>query len=425
MRKLLAIAATTVTLWGAGVATSIGHAQTLNVAASSIHFCGEVLPAHQPAIAQRWIKSLTRQASYSDDLRAMKRRAAVVFPIIEPIIEKYNIPADFKYIPLIESELIGNAVSSQGAAGFWQLMPQTARLLGLRVSRKHDDRMNLKKATEAACRYIRSLYRILGNWTLVAAAYNSGPNFVQQLRREHPNQHPITLPYKVQTQAYLYQAVAVKELFSRPQVYKKYLKPHALAALSKDTGPITESERLAILATFETVALGADTDDEQGLDTSTLSEVDADAVTLLASMKDEPFFLLDEKKATPAPVPIVDVPVERAPAAGSISAVPRLETRSLSNNTLAEGQLFIFEVVRPEAINGVQVGVGDLLYAQVQYLDAASGRAFLRTQKLVKAQTQETINLKLSAVELVQQPGVRIPSRETLASGWRLSWEPL
>ncbi|GAA4461544.1 hypothetical protein GCM10023189_37140 [Nibrella saemangeumensis] len=412
-------------LWGTGVATSIGHAQTLNVAASSIHFCGEILPAHQPAIAQRWLKSLTRQAAYSDDLRAMKRRAAVVFPIIEPIIEKYNIPSDFKYIPLIESELIGNAVSSQGAAGFWQLMPQTARTLGLRVNRKHDDRMNLLKATEAACRYIRSLHRILGNWTLVAAAYNSGPNFVRQLRREHPDQHPIELPYKAQTQAYLYQAVAVKELFSRPQVYKKYLKPRALAALSKDTDPITEDERLAILSTIEKAAEEADALDDEAMDTGALSEVDAEAVTLLASISDEPFFLLDEKKPIPASVPVVNVPVEQAPAAGTISTVPRLETRSLSGNALTEGQLFIFEVVRPQSINGVQVGVGDLLYAQVQYLDAASGRAFLRTQKLVKAQNQETINLKLSAVEQVQQPGVRFPTRETLASGWRLSWEQI
>lgn len=427
MKKLLLIAATTGFLWGAGAAASVVNAQTLNVAASSIQFCGEVLPAHQPAIAQRWLKALTRQASYSDDLRVLKRRASVVFPIIEPIIEKYNIPADFKYLPLIESGLVGRAVSSQGAAGFWQLMPQTARILGLRVSRRHDDRFNLKKATDAACRYISSLYRILGNWTLVAAAYNSGPNFVRQLRQAHPDRHPIELPYKAETQSYLYQAVAVKELFSRPDVYRDYLKPRALAALSQDTEPVTEDERMAVLATFENAAdeageSGAGTDE---VNTEALSQVDIDAATLLASLKEEPALFLTDKAPVSAAVPVVEVPVEKAPAAGAVSAVPRLETRSLGGSSLTEGQLYVFEVVRPQTINGMQVSVGDLLYAQVQFLDASSGRVFLRTQKLVKAENQETVNLKLSAVELVQQPGVTIPSRETLATGWRLSWEQI
>lgn len=431
MKKLLLIAATTGFMWGAGAAASVVCAQTFNVAASSIQFCGEVLPAHQPAIAQRWLKALTRQASYSDDLRLLKRRASVVFPIIEPIIEKYNIPADFKYLPLIESGLVSRAVSSQGAAGFWQLMPQTARLLGLRVSRRHDDRFNLKKATDAACRYISSLYRLLGNWTLVAAAYNSGPNFVRQLRQAHPNQHPIELPYKAETQSYLFQAVAVKELFSRPDVYRNYLKPRALAALSQDTEPVTEDERLAVLATFETA------DDETAengvsadeVNSEALSQVDSEAATLLASLKEEPALLLTDNGpasvASAAAVPVMALPEEKAPSAGTIAAVTRLETRSLGINSLAEGQLYIFEVVQPQTINGIQVGVGDLLYAQVQFLDNASGRVFMRTQKLVKAQTQETVNLKLSAVQLIQQPGVPLPSRETLATGWRLSWEQI
>lgn len=79
---------------------------------ASINFRGEQLPTDQPGIAQRWFRTLSRQAALAGDLAVLKRRASVVFPLIEPILDEYRIPADFKYLPLLESAVTNREVSS-------------------------------------------------------------------------------------------------------------------------------------------------------------------------------------------------------------------------------------------------------------------------------------------------------------------------
>jgi membrane-bound lytic murein transglycosylase D len=95
-------------------------------------------------------------------------------PIIEPILASYGLPAELRYLPVIESALMPEALSPMAAAGIWQFIPSTARLYGLRVDRVIDERYNLVKATHAAARYLRNSYQILGDWLLVIAAYNCG-----------------------------------------------------------------------------------------------------------------------------------------------------------------------------------------------------------------------------------------------------------
>ena len=200
-----------------------------------IHFCGENVPIDHPAIVARWTQTINHQAAIAGELALMKRRASVVFPLIEPILEQYHIPSDFKYLPLLESAATNRAVSPKGAAGFWQLMPQTAQTLGLRVARHHDERFNLVKATHAACRYIIELYEELGSWMLVATAYNAGPNYIHQLVRQHPDMHPMALPYRAAaTKAYLFQTVAIKELLTRPEVYRDRLSNRNFEALTNN-----------------------------------------------------------------------------------------------------------------------------------------------------------------------------------------------
>ncbi len=96
------------------------------------------------------------------------------FPIIEPILTSYGLPPELKYLTVIESALVPEALSPMAAAGIWQFIPSTARLYGLRVDRIIDERYNLVKATHAAARYLRDSYQILGDWLLVIAAYNCG-----------------------------------------------------------------------------------------------------------------------------------------------------------------------------------------------------------------------------------------------------------
>lgn len=102
------------------------------------------------------------------------------FSVIDDVLEKKNLPKELKYLAVIESALNHNAVSRAGAVGPWQLMASTARMLGLSVSRHHDDRTDLYKSTSAATKYLEILYSQLDDWLLVIAAYNSGPIPVQR-----------------------------------------------------------------------------------------------------------------------------------------------------------------------------------------------------------------------------------------------------
>ncbi|HSC36755.1 MAG TPA: lytic transglycosylase domain-containing protein [Chitinophagaceae bacterium] len=117
-------------------------------------------------------------------LQNIKRNKAASFKVIDATFKKYNLPSDLKYLAVVESELKASAVSKVGAVGFWQLMPETAQLLGLKVSAKYDERKHLSKSTQAAAIYLRDLHREFGDWLLVLAAYNSGPGPVYKAIRK-------------------------------------------------------------------------------------------------------------------------------------------------------------------------------------------------------------------------------------------------
>ncbi|TAE33595.1 MAG: lytic transglycosylase domain-containing protein [Cytophagales bacterium] len=376
-----------------------------------VAFCGESLPEHIPAVKQRWFRILNRQAAHPSHLATLKRRASVVFPVIDPIIARYGIPRDFRFLPLLESAAMNNAISRKGAAGFWQIMPETGRLLGLRVSKGYDERYDLLKATHAACRYIKDLHKQLGSWMLVAAAYNAGPSYIQTLRRRYPDQHPMAMPYRAaETQAYVYQALAIKELLTRPADYRHYFSDRTVAELSNDHIAVSSQDRDAILASYQT------------------ERAESMAAVVVDDMHPE------EREAIQEEVMLItDVELEEEVVAGAPTApleitpaTPLIMTRRLGADALTEGQLVLFEVVQPSEINGVKVSVGDMLYAHVDMIEPTSGRAFLHTERLVTAQTQATTNLRLVAVEKTKQPGVKVPpSYEMASNGWRLTWEQL
>ena len=107
-------------------------------------------------------------------------------PIFEEALEAYQLPLELKYLPIIESALNPNAISRAGAGGLWQFMIGTGKQYGLQVNSLVDDRRDPVKSSYAAARYLSDLYKIFGDWNLVIAAYNCGPeNINKAIRRSN------------------------------------------------------------------------------------------------------------------------------------------------------------------------------------------------------------------------------------------------
>ena len=108
-------------------------------------------------------------------------------PIFEEALEMYQLPLELKYLPIIESALNPKAVSRVGAAGLWQFMPATGKQYGLKLNSLVDERRDPVLSSQAAARYLRDLYKIFGDWNLVIAAYNCGPENINKAIRRANN----------------------------------------------------------------------------------------------------------------------------------------------------------------------------------------------------------------------------------------------
>jgi len=130
------------------------------------------------AKATRFVKTYLEENR--ETLRQAEQRGSTYFSTITKVFSQFGLPVELKYLAVIESKLKPGATSRAGAAGLWQLMPVTARALGLKVAGKVDERRHLYKSTVAAAKYLKSLYTMYGDWLLVLAAYNAGPGNVNK-----------------------------------------------------------------------------------------------------------------------------------------------------------------------------------------------------------------------------------------------------
>jgi membrane-bound lytic murein transglycosylase D len=183
-----------------------------------LSFCNEALPVKDAAVTRKLQHSLQKHDYKTIQSDILQTKAIELFPIIEPILKAYGIPDDFKYMPLVESGLDAGT-SPKGARGVWQLMPGTARILGLRIGRKGDERLNLQKSTVAACKHIRDLHAEFNSWTLAAAAYNDGDGKIAKAIDRQNEENYFRMHLNHETGTYVYNLVAMKEIISQPEKY--------------------------------------------------------------------------------------------------------------------------------------------------------------------------------------------------------------
>ncbi len=118
-----------------------------------------------------------------DYTKMVLARKEMFFPMFDQTMEKHEMPLEIKYLSIIESGLDPQIRSRVGAMGLWQFMPATGRMYGMNTNSEVDDRMDPELSTEAAAKYLKSLYRMFGDWEVAMAAYNCGPGNVRKAIR--------------------------------------------------------------------------------------------------------------------------------------------------------------------------------------------------------------------------------------------------
>lgn len=192
----------------------------------NLSFCNEKIPTNDYALKDNLEKEFFKNKQWKNNAGYLFSKARKWFPYIEPILKKEGVPDDFKYVAVIESHL-SNAISPMGAAGFWQLVPSTARHYGLIVNDNVDERLEVEKSTRAACKLIKYAYSIFKNWTLTAAAYNLGVGGIQNALAKQKTNNYYDLLLNSETGSFIYRILAYKTLFSNPEhlgLKKKSLK---------------------------------------------------------------------------------------------------------------------------------------------------------------------------------------------------------
>ncbi len=189
-----------------------------------LNFANESLPLGDKKVEQKMRRILADHSHSKIQSNKLHALANEWFPTIEPILARYGIPEDFKYMPLVESGIKGG-VSPKGAAGYWQFMPSTARMYGLKVNSKVDERYDLHKSTIAASRYLKDLYKIFGNWSLAAAAYNLGDTKLKRQIYAQNQDNYFKMKLNKETGGYVYKLISMKEIIDQPIKYG-YVKPN-------------------------------------------------------------------------------------------------------------------------------------------------------------------------------------------------------
>lgn len=225
MKYILSCAAAVILMTGAYAQPTGLERVELPALPRSIDFAGEAVPMQNFDTRESLLRELLANSYMHSRTYLTLLNTQRYFTIIEPILEKNGIPADFKYLCVAESGLNPNAVSSANARGLWQILEGTGRDLGLEVGPEVDERFHIEKSTEAACRRIRKSYEKFGSWTLAAAAYNLGDAGVARRLEQQGMASYYDVYMPDETRRYLFRILSFKMIFADPAAYGYDLRP--------------------------------------------------------------------------------------------------------------------------------------------------------------------------------------------------------
>ena len=144
----------------------------------------DVLPDLPHERVDYWVAAFSKVQDYRKKLAAGFVRKAKYQKMITKKLRARGMPQNLIYLAFEESAFDPAAGSRQSAVGIWQLTPATARLYGLKVTRKVDERRNPAKETDSALDLLEHLYKRFGCWYLAAAAYDSGENRIARIMKK-------------------------------------------------------------------------------------------------------------------------------------------------------------------------------------------------------------------------------------------------
>ena len=181
-------------------------------------FAGEPVPLNNPDIRERMDRELLVNTYWQSNGLLLFKRANKYFPIIEPMLKKYGLPDDFKYLAVAESGLEYTS-SPAGASGIWHFMKATGIEYGLEINDYVDERYNLEKATKVAAEYLIKSKERFGSWTMAAASYNAGVSGMnKQINRQKETSY-YDLLLNNETSRYVFRILALKEIMTHPEQY--------------------------------------------------------------------------------------------------------------------------------------------------------------------------------------------------------------
>ena len=194
----------------------------------SVTFAGKKIDCDRIDMYERLDRELTSFVYGHTNTLITIKRANRYYPVIMPILKRNGVPDDVFYLSAIESYFNMRAYSPAKAAGLWQFIPSTAKQYGLEVNDEIDERYNVEKSTEAACRYLKNGYAKYGDWATVMASYNAGMNRISKELEHQMADSSFDLYLNEETSRYVFRILAMKVVMEHPFKYGFHLTAEQL-----------------------------------------------------------------------------------------------------------------------------------------------------------------------------------------------------